>query len=483
MRVSIVSSPELAYPEADDRFSPDSRYPEYPFDAVSSRPNPVYAAIRRLFAQIGLDRERYDTPDWNPLGEFVRRGDSVFVLCNFVYHRRPQETLRDLWGKCTHGSVLRALIDYVLIATGPDATVRFGNSPLQSCSWKRVLADTRADVVAEFYRGLGLRVEPTDLRLFVAERSPLGHVRQVERRDDREAAVEIDLGADSLLSELPASSAGFRVSDYDPRRIEAFHHAGSHRYVIHRAVLESDVILSLPKLKTHEKVGITCGLKGFVGAVGHKDCLAHHRFGNPRRGGDEYPDRLTALRAASTFHDWVNRRGQDAPLQRALQVCDRTLRRALRRSGMITSGAWHGNDTCWRMAVDLARILNYAGRDGTLSDQRRRRHLMLLDGVIAGEGNGPLTPRPADARALLFADDIVAGDRVAARLMGFDPRDIPMLREAARPFRYALWDDAGAVSTSIVTNRDVTDETALAPVLGRPFEPPRGWVSRLRSAS
>ena len=67
--------------------------------------------------------------------------------------------------------------------------------------------------------------------------------------------------------------------------------------MIHRDVLEADVVIHLSKLKTHEKVGITCGLKGFVGSVGHKDCLAHHRFGPPGRGGDEYPDSQAFLRA------------------------------------------------------------------------------------------------------------------------------------------------------------------------------------------
>src|SRR5262249_37749383 len=158
--------------------------------------------------------------------------------------------------------------------------------------------------VTDFYRAHApARVQARDLRLYVTKRDELGRVTGVDRREEG-AAVEIDLGSESLLTEQTQSSPRYRVSDYDPRRTEAFHHDGHHRYVLHRSVLAADVVLSLSKLKTHEKVGITCGLKGFVGAVAHKDCLAHHRFGSPRDGGDEYPDHLRLLRVESTVHDW-----------------------------------------------------------------------------------------------------------------------------------------------------------------------------------
>lgn len=42
--------------------------------------------------------------------------------------------------------------------------------------------------------------------------------------------------------------------------------------------MDADVIVHVPKLKTHEKVGITCALKGVVGS---KECLAHYRAGGP----------------------------------------------------------------------------------------------------------------------------------------------------------------------------------------------------------
>jgi uncharacterized protein (DUF362 family) len=481
MNASIVSSPGVGYPDSESSYCPSERYPEYRFDQLATRPNEVYAMVRRLFAQLGLDRQRFGTPEWNPLGRYIARGSSVFVLPNFVYHRRVQDSVEAHQAKCTHGSVLRAVIDYVLLATGREATIRFGNSALQSCNWNQVLRDTGADRVAEFYRDVGARVEPTDLRLYVAERSLLGRVTSVEQRERPGQAVEVDLGRDSLLAELGdegGSQPRFRVSDYDPRRIEAFHAGSSHRYVINRAVLEADVVLSLPKLKTHEKVGITCGLKGFVGTVGHKDCLAHHRLGSPGINGDEYPQALALLRPLSEFHDWLNKRPHGAPLQGAFQILDRTARRVLRRLGATMGGAWYGNDTAWRMTLDLARIVHFADVAGQMHDEPQRRHLLLIDGIIAGEGDGPLVPSPAPAGTLVFSDHVARGDRLACRLMGFEPESIALIHEASRSMRYPISDDDAA--SDVIRNEDRNcEESDLQPVLGRPFRPPSGWRSRL----
>jgi uncharacterized protein (DUF362 family) len=479
-RASIRIGDALAYPSGEAGFSPDRRYPEYAFETLSPDPNPVYESVRNLFVQLGLDRERLDTPEWNPLGAYIDPGQSVFVLCNFVYHRRPQDSESAFQAKCTHGSVLRALADFALIAAGHGARIRFGNSPLQSCDWSRVLADSGADRVERFYADNGVDVAATDLRLFVTERSFLGSVDAVHHRERPGQAVEIDLRDESVLTRLPRGgrTAPFRISDYDPRRIESFHAGGSHRYVIHREILDADVVISLPKLKTHEKVGLTCGLKGFVGTVGHKDCLAHHRFGSPRIGGDEYPNSLAFLRPLSRFHDWLNRRPRTAPLQGALQIAYRNAHRVLRRLGATSAGAWHGNDTAWRMTLDLARIVHYADTDGRLSEEPARRHLLLLDGIVAGEGNGPLVPTPATAGTLLFCDNVAFGDRLACRLMGFDPARIPLIDSAFSDLRFPIAPRA-ARPVEIVLDGGECGEDDIPTALGRSFRPPDGWMRHL----
>ena len=475
--LSILHDPRLVYPDARDAFDPHERYPEYR-GGVSSAPNPIYEAVRRVLQQAGLDRTRWGTPQWNPLGELVPSGASVFVLCNFVYHRRGVESVEDFHGKCTHGSVLRALVDYLLLAVGPNGRVRFGNAPLQGCRWESVLEDTGAAAVEARYRKLGLPVQSIDLRQLVTERGPLGDVqRRVDRGGDDTVAV--DLGRDSLLDDLPPATGGsgprFRVSDYDPDRTEGCHASGAHVYLLHRAVLESDVLVSLPKLKTHEKVGVTCAMKGFVGAVAQKDCLAHHRYGPPRAGGDEYAGSLAFLEPLSALSDWVQRRRPDAPLRNLWLIGDRTARRALVRLGVTPPGAWHGNDTCWRMSLDLSRLVHHADRQGRLQEAPCRRQLVLVDGVVAGEGDGPLVPRGVRAGTLLLGDDVAVVDRAACRLMGFPPERIALVRGAFQRMRYPVTACAADEESPVVLNGELVGDRDLSPVLGRPFAPPRGW--------
>jgi uncharacterized protein (DUF362 family) len=483
--ISIQHSPSAAYPDSDDQYCPEERYPEYRFDRLSRRPNPVYRMVRDLLRQLGLDADHFGSSTWNPLGAYIDRGSSVFVLCNFVYHRRPQEGHAEMQAKCIHGSVLRAIVDYVLIAAGPEGRVRFGNAPLQSCDWSKVLDETGATEVLRFYRGVGARVEAKDLRLLVLERDLLGRVKSVERRDESIDVVDIDLGGESLLSDVRASSHDaphFRVADYDPTRTESFHSGSSHRYLIHRAILDSDVVLSLSKLKTHEKVGITCGLKGFVGTVGHKDCLAHHRFGSARVGGDEYPESLRFLHPISKFQDWVNRRDPDAPLEGVMQIADRSLRRILKRVGIQMAGAWHGNDTCWRMALDLARLVFHADSKGHLHLQPQRRHISLIDGIVGGEGEGPLAPQSIASGVLVFSDDVALGDRIACRLMGFDPGRVPLVAQAFCPMSYPVT-SASIDPVSVVFNGDIRSESDLGPIASRPFRPASGWRGHLGSGT
>jgi uncharacterized protein (DUF362 family) len=476
--ISVVRRPGLAYPPAGEDFSPHEAYPEYPWPGrLAAAPNPVYAAVREVFAQSGLDAQAFGRPDWNPLGRWIAPGARVFLLCNFVYHRKPHEGAEAFSSKCTHASVLRALADYVLIAAGPEGKVEFGNAPVQSAEWSRLMDETGAGEVAAFYESVGAPVEPRDLRLYVAPRNAAGGIVQVEARGG-EAAVEVDLGADSLLATLGGGeTARFRVSDYDPRRTDSYHTGGSHVYAINRRVLEADVVFSLPKLKTHEKVGLTCALKGFVGAIALKDCLAHHRSGGPAEGGDEYPRGWLPLRAATAFHEWVQRRESGSRGLAALQVVDRTLRRLAVRGGVVIGGAWHGNDTAWRMALDIARILRFSTADGRLQAQTQRTHLALIDGVVGGEGEGPLAPSPVESGVLVFSDDPALADLVASELVGFAPEALPIVHQAFARRRYPVSDAAPETATIVVNGQPGSYATLRAGAV--PFRAPRGWRGRL----
>jgi len=79
--------------------------------------------------------------------------------------------------------------------------------------------------------------------------------------------------------------------------------------------------------------------------------------------------------------------------------------------------------------------LHWAGLDGSILDVAAAvdgRRYAIVDGIVAMEGNGPISGSPIAANVLVFGDDPVATDTIGARLMGFDPSNVPYLAEAAR---------------------------------------------------
>jgi uncharacterized protein (DUF362 family) len=476
---SIIHDSKIFYPDKNEFFSPSTLYPEYPFKHVASKPNMVYSAVRECFMQAELDAHNFGTAKWNPLKNYIKQGDGIFILCNFVYHRRNSESKDDFFAKCTHASIIRAIIDYVFIAVGQEGSISFGNAPLQSCVWEQVLEDTGSNVVLDFYKFNNARVSAKDLRLFVAHRNNLGQI-VFEGSVRNDEGIVVNLNQKSLLDELykGQETVKFRVSDYNPDRTETMHALHKHKYIINKRVLSSNVVLSIPKLKTHEKVGITVGLKGFVGSVGQKDCLAHHRFGPTRLNGDEYPDNSRAQILVSRFHDFVYRRNYPQCFNSLFEIADKSLGKVLKKIFKKTrAGAWYGNDTAWRMTVDLANILYFADTNGFLSDKPKRKHLVFVDGVIGGEGEGPLSPTPVASNSLIFSDNVVAGDVVACKLMGYDTTTIPSIYYLEREGK--LTDNIALGKIFCVLNGKRIRVDDLRPVLNRSFVPPTGWQGHL----
>jgi uncharacterized protein (DUF362 family) len=58
--------------------------------------------------------------------------------------------------------------------------------------------------------------------------------------------------------------------------------------------------------------------------------------------------------------------------------------------------------------------------------------MSIVDGILAGEGNGPMAPDLKPAGLLAAGFNPAAVDWVCARLMGFDPDRIPHIRESFR---------------------------------------------------
>ena len=123
-----------------------------------------------------------------------------------------------------------------------------------------------------------------------------------------------------------------------------------------RTVLDSDFIVSMPKVKTHHWAGVTLSLKNMFGVV------PGMKYGWPK----------------NLLH-------------------------------------WHG---IHESILDICATVPI--------------HFVIVDGITAMEGNGPLQGTARDLGRIVLADDPVAADATCARLMGFDPHRVQHLSEGGR---------------------------------------------------
>ena len=396
-------------------------------------PNHVYAAARAALLGLGLDTARFGSGEWNPLGDLVARGGRVVLKPNFIRHWNPA-ALGSMASVITHGGLIRALADYAFLAVGRSGSVCIAEAPQHDCDFQRIRELAGLSELSDFYASeCGLEFTVLDLR---REAVCYRDGTIVERRalpGDPEGYRLVDLAGHSAFAESGLDPRRFRGADYDPEPTAQHHLDGRNEYLLSETVLGADLVVNLPKLKTHKKTGITLALKNVVGINGDKNLLPHHCVGSESEGGDEYPGRSPIDRLRSAASEVARRllaRGVAKGLVRAV----RRLESATRGDDFIRSGNWYRNRTTWRMCLDLNRCLYYSDAKGDQFDAQApvRRVLSVADGIIAGEGQGPLAPRDRPLGAVLAALDPVALDLVAIRLMGFDERKIPMVWEAMR---------------------------------------------------
>ena len=402
--------------------------PIYPSDL--DQPVAVSNALNQLGAQVG-----WDDGSRGPLGKVIARGARVLIKPNFVLDRNEGR-----WGMepmVTHQSVVKAIVKAALLAEPKEVVV--GDAPLQSCDFGHLLEVTNLknwsdELIKADPRFKGIR----DFRRTTCEF--IDGVRvAAEDLIPEDSFVLFDLRTDSLLEPITEEQENFRVTCYDPRLLAKTHAPGRHRYLVAKDVIEADVIINLPKLKTHKKAGITCALKNLIGINGNKEYLPHHRLGGANLGGDCYPGSSRVKRTLEYAADRQNL-SKSRISARAWQTVANNLNRIVHVMGdnLGIEGSWSGNDTIWRTALDLNRILLYGKLDGTMTDKSQRRVIHVVDAIIAGQGDGPLAPRPLPLNLLFGGSSAACVDWLGAQLLGYEPERIPIVREAFGRFRWPL---------------------------------------------
>jgi uncharacterized protein (DUF362 family) len=432
-------------------------------------------------------------PDTDPASFILRNlpdGDfrKIMLKPNWVKHEEHPEF--PIAALVTSTALIEACIEACRKKYPRAEKITVGDVPLQTCDWAALIRQTGVDLLIEKYRGS--IVQFLDLR---RERwTPKDGFMELDASHpgDPLGYSEIVIDHTSLLEEVSHNADSFRVSDYDPAETVSVHRKGVHRYLIAKTVLESDLFINLPKMKTHQKTGITGALKNLVGINGSKAHLVHHQLGFPSQGGDEFPDGVSRwiywqarlrerFQKRSKFLFKLLKRGWET-VKKLRGIKTVGTKENLGGTFYVGSGSWYGNDSIWRMVYDLNMIILFAHADGgKLRTEPQRAVLSIMDGLIAGEGNGPLQPLPVKADALLASRNPFLIDFTMAKLMGFDFRKIRLLAHHGR-FPYAPFAAFEAECFGVTLN-GVRSETGLAalPVLHR-FIPSPGWRGHIELA-
>ena len=431
-------------------------------------PDRVAALVKSLFETGRRPVEKMASPDSHPPGLLINPGNRVTLKPNWVFHGNHSGQGMDCL--VTHASVLGTVLDLVLRAQPGKVVV--GDAPIQGCDLPTLMVAAGYDTVKQRYAQAAAPVEWQDFRRTVLANPEGIWDRQTEVRP-LEDYVLFDLGVESLLEPIARDAERFRVTMYNPDLMRQTHAPGRHQYLVARDVIEADIVINLPKLKTHKKSCITGALKNLVGINGNKDYLPHHRLGGSQTGGDCYAGGNPFKLASEHLSDAANRReGMAAYLLRQAMRGTYGLAR-LTGADNNMEGSWYGNDTVWRTCLDLNRILLYGRPDGSMSQVPQRRVLTLTDAIVCGEGEGPLAPTPHPLGMLTLATNPVAAEYVHAHLMGFDWRKIPLIREAFSQFKYPL---CNFRPEDVEVHFESRRWCQPWPVWNeRPFVPPAGW--------
>jgi uncharacterized protein (DUF362 family) len=397
------------------------------------RGNPRYGDPSAIAALVDRALAALDLP-----ADFVRPGDRVVLKPNWVKEHDERRPGPGAWEHVvTHPDVIEAVVRWVAPRLQGRGSIVICDAPQTDSSFARLREYCRLDDLLTRCRQAhpGLTIDLLDLRPEEWTAVDGVTVAKTALPGDPLGSTHVALNEGSEFVGFDGCGRLYGAS-YDLAETNA-HHAGTrHEYLLCRTPMEADVLINLPKLKTHKKVGLTCALKNLVGINANKNWLPHHTEGTPAQGGDQFPADTTKARLEHSWMGTAKRLLKNSPLLSRFFV---PLKKAGRlvfgdTQKVVRSGNWHGNDTCWRMVLDLNKCLFF--HDG--SGQPRphpRRYLAVVDGIVGGEGNGPMAPDPQPCGVIVAGTHPLAVDCVAAALMGFDWRKLRLLAGgfSARP--------------------------------------------------
>lgn len=461
-------------------YRPSEKYPETPFDEIGTSRNYVYEMVRNCFVRMEFDIDNFGKAEWNPLREIISPGDRVLLKPNMVMHVNKS----DSGTEClyTHPSVVAAVLDYVYIALKGEGHIIVGDAPVQECDFNRLVHESGYDKVINYFKEKNPAIDITlmDFRDLKSNVRKDG-LREYLEKECSEGII-VDLGENSeFAADTDYTMENIRITNYDPNILKKHHNSKKHEYCINKNVLNADVIINLPKPKTHRKAGVTISLKNMVGINARKEYLPHHTNGSVIEGGDQYLYKSIFKRMKNYVVDRRNIFSQTkkniiaAKIWKLLEDAITAIIHIVRKDRYY-DGNWYGNHTICKTVMDINKILFYCDKKGNMQSTRQRKYLIVADMIVCGEKEGPVAPTDKYVGCIAMGSNPESFDRVIATIMGAKIDKIPTLMYAKNmKGEYLLCDNSPIVisSNNDEWNRRKVEEISDSSKLN--FLPSVGW--------
>lgn len=365
------------------------------------------------------------------LFKLIQPGYTVVLKPNWVlecHQDKPDEWEQVITHPAVTTAVLRKVIDNlngngkVIITDGPELNADFNSilalHPVNY--WRNITSKNNIDL------------EIIDLReeLYIQDGNVT--IKKIKLPSDPRGKVIVNLlNETSEFFNHKKSPKGYFAGGSDIQEANEAHNGSINLYSVSKSVIACDVFINIPKLKTHKKGGITCSLKNLVGINTYRNYLPHNSIGTPMEGGDQFPNSSSSSRIESAIMPTIHQYILSSPILSRLFSPFINIGKKIFGNNKVTirGGSWYGNDTIWRMILDLNKILFYSNTDGHMEDNssKMKKYITIVDAITAGEGYGPKSPDAKKINALIIGNNPVSVDAVCARIMGFDPFKIPSI--------------------------------------------------------
>lgn len=481
IQIGLYKMDNISYPDKKNLFRPSKNYPEYQGKDIAEENNDVYEAVRQNFHLLGLDDSHYGLREWNPLGSIIKKGDCVLIKPNLVMDENKLNG--DTECLYTQPSVVAAVIDYVLIALGNTGEIILGDAPMQECNFKHLIETSGYLDLVKYYQKKGKKVSIVDFRELTSNVIDGGVYINTINKDVKGTIIDLKDNSEFYGTDSRKLNR-MRITNYNPEIMKKHHSPLKHEYYISDYVLKADVIINMPKPKSHRKAGATISLKNFVGVNIRKEFLPHHTKGSKDTGGDEYEKRNLIHSIRSALLDKKNMYQANKKykyvkiIQYMIKCCSVILRF---QKNKYVEGSWYGNDTISKTVTDINKIVYYADKEGILQDTKQRKVIIIADMVKSGEGEGPVMPTCKNCGIIAVGFNPVKFDKVIASIMGFDYEKIPVIVRAAMTKEKYIIDDTpdNIIVKSNIEELDNRSNEEIKKIRYFNFEPTSGWKGHI----